>query len=95
MKTRFVALSLLIAVVCINAHAEVLDIGSPQNIATATRDDVQIPRRGSSQASVTARYGEPRQRLAAVGQPPITRWVYDAFTVYFEGDHVIHAVINK
>ncbi len=26
-------------------------------------------------------------------QPPITRWDYDAFSVYFENDHVIHAVV--
>jgi hypothetical protein len=29
---------------------------------------------------------------SAVEQPPITRWDYPAFSVYFEHDRVIHAV---
>jgi hypothetical protein len=41
---------------------------------------------------VRERWGEPRQRLAAVGEPPISRWVYDGFSVYFEHRHVIHSV---
>ena len=43
-------------------------------------------------STVEANFGEPRARHAAVGQPPITRWDYDGFTVYFEHNHVIHAV---
>jgi hypothetical protein len=30
-----------------------------------------------------------------VGDPPISRWVYDHFTVYFEYDKVLHSVVNK
>ena len=29
---------------------------------------------------------------ATVGQPPITRWDYPHFSVFFEKDRVIHAV---
>lgn len=93
MKTRLLALCLLLAsstgMITSQASAEVLAVG-----ATPTADAVQTPRRGATQASVAARYGEPRQRIAAVGQPPISRWVYDAFIVYFEGDHVVHAVVT-
>ena len=39
-----------------------------------------------------AAYGTPRQPHAAVGEPPITRWDYPGFSVYFEHDLVIHAV---
>jgi hypothetical protein len=88
MKNRFLALCLLLAMP--QAFAEVLAVGG-----VPSADAVQTPHRGATQASVAARYGEPRQRLAAVGQPPITRWVYDAFVVYFEGDHVIHAVVTS
>ena len=88
MKTRLLALCLLLAMPL--AHAEVLAVG-----ATPAGDAVQTPHRGATQASVAAKYGEPRQRIAAVGQPPISRWVYDAFIVYFEGDHVIHAVVTS
>lgn len=54
-----------------------------------------LPRKGSSMATVESQYGAPTEKKAAVGQPPITRWIYPAFTVYFEYDHVINAVVNK
>jgi hypothetical protein len=50
------------------------------------------PARGMSMTEVEARYGAPKERYAAVGQPPITRWVYPSFVVYFEYSHVVHAV---
>ena len=39
-------------------------------------------------------FGAPVQRLTAVGTPPITRWQYDRFTVYFERDFVIRSVVH-
>lgn len=54
-----------------------------------------VPARGTLMAQVEAQYGAPNQKFDAVGQPPITRWVYPGFTVYFEHSHVIHAVVNK
>jgi hypothetical protein len=53
---------------------------------------MSTPTRGTSMADVEARYGAPTQRYPAVGQPPITRWVYPSFVVYFEYSHVVHAV---
>lgn len=53
------------------------------------------PTRGMSMASVERAFGTPLNRRAAVGEPPITRWIYGDFTVYFEHDRVIHAVVNK
>ena len=50
------------------------------------------PARGQSMAQVERQYGAPAERFAAVGQPPITRWVYPSMIVYFEYDHVVHAV---
>ncbi|MGD2082686.1 MAG: hypothetical protein PVF91_06960 [Chromatiales bacterium] len=53
------------------------------------------PSNGATMDGVRARYGEPAERLAPVGDPPITRWIYDAFTVYFEYDRVITSVPNR
>ncbi|MEM8983074.1 MAG: hypothetical protein AAGC71_08615 [Pseudomonadota bacterium] len=53
------------------------------------------PTRGMSMASVERRYGSPDTKRAAVGEPPISRWIYAQFTVYFEHDKVVHAVINR
>ena len=52
----------------------------------------ELPTRGTSMAQVEARFGAPAERFGAVGQPPITRWVYPSFVVYFEYQHVVHAV---
>jgi hypothetical protein len=54
-----------------------------------------MPRRGSTMSSVEAQYGAPMKKYAAVGKPPITRWDYPAFSVYFEYKHVIDAVASK
>jgi hypothetical protein len=50
------------------------------------------PVRGSSMATVETRFGAPATRSSAVGKPPITRWEYADFVVFFEYDHVIHSV---
>ena len=52
-----------------------------------------------SMESVEAKYGAPARRVPAVGggtaaQPPITRWEYPGFIVYFEHNHVVHTVVT-
>lgn len=68
-------------------HADTLTTPSGSTIAADSG-----PRRGLSMERVRASYGVPNQEVAAVGTPPITRWVYGGFTVYFEHEFVIHAV---
>jgi len=51
------------------------------------------PNRGSSMATVESRYGAPSSRHAAIGSPPISRWDYPQFSVYFEHDRVLHTVL--
>lgn len=55
----------------------------------------EMPGRGEAMSRVEARLGAPIEKHAAVGQPPITRWDYPGFSVYFEYDHVIHAVAER
>jgi hypothetical protein len=55
--------------------------------------DVARPKRGMSMAQVQKSFGEPRERHATVGTPPITRWDYDHFAVFFEKDLVIDSVV--
>lgn len=59
-----------------------------------TQMDATMPGRGLSMDQVESRFGTPAQRHGAVGDPPITRWVYDGYTVYFEGRWVIDSVAN-
>ena len=70
------------------AAADTLLIESVQ-AARATANE--RPTRGLSMDSVEARWGAPTNRSAAVGKPPITRWEYPSFVVYFEYQHVIDA----
>lgn len=58
-------------------------------------DEAGKPTRGMTQARVEARYGEPQSREQPVGQPPISRWEYGDFIVYFEYDKVIHSVSRR
>lgn len=53
------------------------------------------PTRGMTEQSVEARFGEPVTRVAPVGDPPIARWEYPGFIVYFEYDRVIHSVTRR
>lgn len=55
---------------------------------------VEMPARGMSMSSVSQRFGNPTKKIAPVGEPPISRWIYDKYTVYFEGQYVIHSVLH-
>lgn len=84
-------LGLLILAAAPIAGADVLLVDSVEmNTATGSR-----PSSGMTMSRVEADFGTPASRLAAVGDPPITRWEYPNFTVYFEHDRVIHAVARR
>jgi len=65
-------------------------INQPENSA----DGVLRPERGMKMQQVEANYGSPLSINPAVGEPPITSWVYEKYTVYFEGEYVIQAVVH-
>jgi hypothetical protein len=61
---------------------------------------VSLPKRGASMASVEGSFGAPASKHAPVGgggasTPPITRWDYPTFSVYFENSHVVNSVLAK
>jgi hypothetical protein len=56
---------------------------------------VERPPRGTNKAQVEAVYGEPESRHGPTGGPPIYRWEYPDYTVYFEGDLVLHTVLKR
>ncbi len=58
-----------------------------------------VPKRGLTMGQVEKAFGAPATRRPAVGggsphQPPITRWDYNGFSVFFEHDRVIDSVIT-
>ncbi|SDT99855.1 phosphodiesterase [Halopseudomonas salegens] len=83
----FAATGLLLTVNLTNADTLQIPIGTQ-----ASQNSASLPSHGSSTQTVLQRHGEPLKRQAAVGQPPISRWDYADFSVYFEYDHVVHSV---
>jgi hypothetical protein len=55
--------------------------------------DVARPGPGMTMQKVEEKFGAPAERHPAVGTPAITRWDYQNFSVFFENDRVIHAVV--
>ena len=53
------------------------------------------PARGATMAQVEARFGTPVRKYAAVGDPPITRWDYPGFSVFFEHNLALHSVMVR
>jgi hypothetical protein len=64
-----------------------------EEVRQAERMD--LPENGQSMDDVRARFGDPATRNAAVGDPPITRWDYDRFSVYYEYGLVLFTVLHK
>ena len=82
-------------VLCGSALADELQVPATK----ASPGTAATPASGMSMESVEAKYGAPTKRVPAVGgasaqQPPITRWEYPGFVVFFENNHVIHTVIT-
>jgi hypothetical protein len=83
-------IALLLTLVASPLFAETLMVGDQVQVKAP---GVEVPQRGLTMAQVEARFGAPREKHAAVGNPPITRWDYGGLSVYFERDRVIHAVV--
>lgn len=81
---------LLLAVFALSsAAAETIAVNDGIVVKSA---DVPTPTRGMTMTQVASKFGAPATKIPAVGNPPISRWEYLGFIVYFEGDHVIHSV---
>jgi hypothetical protein len=77
-------------------------VGPARSETTVTDDqlsvvssDVPRPSRGMTMQRVEEQFGAPAERHAAVGTPAITRWDYQNFSVFFENDRVIDAVVTS
>ena len=90
MKTG--TLKILLALAALSgslAMAETIVVDDQVQVRPST---IERPARGLTMAAVEAKFGAPQTRHDAVGSPPITRWDYAGFSVFFEKDRVIDAV---
>jgi len=86
--TRIVlAFMLTIAVQAVSADVLIID-------EVRQADQMNLPKNGLKKADVEAKYGEPAKKNPAVGDPPISSWDYDTYSVYFEYDLVLYSVLH-
>jgi len=85
MPRLLLLLALLLPLPCL---AETIEIPLGQQGAA----DIPLPVRGESQHAVLERFGLADEEHSAVGRPPISRWDYREFSVYFESGRVIDSV---
>lgn len=91
----FLIVTAATAAVSLPARADVLLIERVQAAKT-----IALPDRGLTMAQVESRWGVPQGQYEPRGGqkpqwPVINRWSYPEFTVYFERDRVINAVLTK
>jgi hypothetical protein len=84
--------NLLLAAVLFSGLAGAATVEIDNGIAVK-ESDVATPARGMTMEQVATKFGTPVTKVPAVGKPPISRWEYPGFIVYFEADHVIHSVV--
>ena len=86
-----------------SARADTLQTQTVQSIPLRAKVQKEqrynLPRRGMTMEQVKREYGAPVKVLATRGgssrqQPPIHRWEYPKYIVYFEYSHVIHSVLR-
>lgn len=92
-KTVFIlACACFIGISAQTTHADEVSIPVGQQ---GQKQSTDRPKSGVSKAQVKRQFGEPRSSRGAVGNPPISSWNYENFTVYFEHDRVIHSVLTN
>jgi hypothetical protein len=92
MKSQYAAIVLLGAALAPipPVHADVLLIEEVRQ-----SDRMNLPVNGLTKTEVETRFGDPSVRHSAVGDPPISRWEYERWSVYFEYNRVLFTVLHK
>ncbi|MFO7857693.1 MAG: hypothetical protein R6V11_02100 [Ectothiorhodospiraceae bacterium] len=90
LNASVLALVLITSTAAGAASAETLLINAVED-----QEAAELPDRGVSKDQVREQYGQPAERHDAVGEPPITRWDYDDYSLYFEHDRLLHTVARQ
>jgi hypothetical protein len=84
---------------CAAASAAVAETIVVNDQVQVREAQMNVPKRGLTMSEVEKQFGAPVTRHPTVGgssaqRPPITRWDYNGFSVVFERDRVIDAVVT-
>jgi hypothetical protein len=93
---RLILALTLVVTINLSAIADVILLRqSIQETLENSASGLERPTSGMSMSQVTMRFGEPLEQRGPIGDPPITRWLYEEYTVYFERDRVINTVVRR
>jgi len=95
MLLKRTALIFTLCLTSLGCFADTLLIDVINKEPTNNKAGLLRPTKGQPMTQVKALFGAPVKTYPAIGKPPITRWSYPKFSVYFEHQHVIHSVVNK
>jgi len=95
MTLQKLSLTCLFSLIVFNSNADVLLINLINKEPVNSASGIPRPTHGQSMEQVKVHFGEPIKAYKSIGEPPITRWNFDQFSVYFEHDLVIHSVVKK
>ena len=92
MQTRIYAALLIGSALAGSAAADTVVVNDQVQVMPS---QVDRPKRGTTMDEVEKHFGAPVNRHPTVGVPPITRWDYNGFSVVFEKDRVVDAVVTS
>lgn len=96
MFKRHISLALVLGTLLATpVHAEVLLIDAISAEPANAADGIPRPARGMTMNQVRAKFGEPDMEHPWVGDPPITRWDYPSYSVFFEHEYVLNTVVHR
>jgi len=87
--TRMV-LTLILTLLASLLQADVLLIEQVREV-----ENLAVPVNGQTMSEVESAFGDPQAKAPPVGDPPITRWEYQDWSVYFEYDRVLFTVLDE
>lgn len=94
-KGHVLSVAVLAALCGPPTHAEVLLIDAIEQAPANAPGALPRPDRGMTMQQVRAKFGEPVREHPWVGDPPITRWDYADYSVFFEHEYVLESVVHR
>lgn len=94
-KAPLLTAGLMAIFTALPVQAEVISIADPDYDVANSPAGVERPRQGMTMQQVEKHFGKAQETRTPVGDPPITRWLYQDFTVFFEHDRVVHATVIR
>lgn len=95
MKISLITAAFLTIMVSAPAKSDTLLLDAIAEEIPNSAEGLLRPKRGMDMSSVKQKFGEPVMEHPWVGDPPISRWDYQGFSVYFENELVLSTVVHR